>query len=241
MFSPMAPLHRWVWRNPRRRALNLLRFAEVEADGGRDLVRAAELTADPHLRRSFLVHAADEQRHADLFRNRGLELLRTTAARPGESASAEWMAPGERGLDDLQVENVRSGALLAFLHLSEKTAARDFALYANVLGSDPQTQAVFEAVMRDEAFHMKYTDGQLRRVATNPGALLWRARLVRLWKAYLRLAGGLAEIIASIILTLQFYVLLPPFAWAARRQARTEAPGWTPVAAERSGALHRQY
>ena len=54
-------------------------------------------------------------------------------------------------------------------------------------------------------------------------------------------AGGLAEIIASVILTLQFYVLLPPFAWAARRQARAEAAGWTPIEAGRNGALDSQY
>jgi len=241
MFNPMAPLHRWVWRNPRRRALNLLRFAEVEADGGRDLVRAAELTADPILRRSFLIHAADEQRHADLFRQRGLQLLRTTAARPGEAASADWMAPGERGLDDLRVESEREGALLAFLHLSEKAAAREFAAYAQVLSADPQTRAVFEAVMRDETFHMRYTHGQLRRVARSPDALIWRARLVRLWKAYLRLAGALAELIASVILTVQFYVLLPAFALAARQQARRVPDGWSAIAPERNGALDRQY
>jgi rubrerythrin len=241
MFSPMAPLHRWIWRNPRRRALNLLRFADVEADGGRDLVRAAELTADPVLRRSFLIHAADEQRHADLFRQRGLELLRTTAARPGESASAEWMAPGERGLDDLRVESEQEGALLAFLHLSEKAAAREFAAYAQALSGDPQTRAVFQAVMRDETFHMKYTDGQLRRLAPDPAALLWRARLSRLWKAYLRLAGGLAEMIASVILTLQFYLLLPAFALAAKRQARRTPDGWRVIAADRNGRLDRQY
>ena len=45
----MSILHWLVWRDPKRRAVNLLRFAEVEADGGRDLVRAAEVTRDPVL------------------------------------------------------------------------------------------------------------------------------------------------------------------------------------------------
>lgn len=44
-------LHRYVWRDPARRARKLLDFAQTEADGGRDLVRAAELTPDPVLRR----------------------------------------------------------------------------------------------------------------------------------------------------------------------------------------------
>jgi rubrerythrin len=71
-----SPIQIWVWRNPLRRGYRLLRFAEVEADGGRDLARAAELTPDPRLRRLYLRHAADEQRHADIFRRRGTELLR---------------------------------------------------------------------------------------------------------------------------------------------------------------------
>ena len=49
--SLFAFLHHWIWRHPARRARKLLNFAETEADGGRDLVRAAELTADPILRR----------------------------------------------------------------------------------------------------------------------------------------------------------------------------------------------
>src|ERR1043165_4448936 len=102
MRSFMSVLHWLVWRNPRRRAQNLLRFAEVEADGGRDLVRAAEVTRDPLLRRLFLKHALDEQRHADLFRKRGVALIRTLPGAAASGLRADWLAPGERGLDDLR-------------------------------------------------------------------------------------------------------------------------------------------
>src|ERR671935_3319169 len=73
----LRPLHRWVWRDPHRRARKLLRFAETEADGARDLSRAAELTTDALLRRLYLRHALDEQRHAELFRRRGRSILAT--------------------------------------------------------------------------------------------------------------------------------------------------------------------
>ena len=33
------PIHRLIWADPARRARKLLEFAEVEASGGRDLVR----------------------------------------------------------------------------------------------------------------------------------------------------------------------------------------------------------
>jgi len=240
MPSLFSLVHWLVWRDPKRRAQNLLRFAEVEADGGRDLVRAAEVTKDPLLRRLFLKHALDEQRHADLFRARGLTLMRTLPADGAEGVQAEWLAPGERGLDDVRVEDERDDSLLAFLHLSEAAAARDFANYIAVLKADPPTRAVFEKVLHDEAFHMNYTHAQLKRVSPKAAAgLIWKARLRRLWRAYLRFASALAGLIGGIVLTLQYFVLLPPFAALAKRSAGSE--GWTPIDPIRNGALDRQY
>ena len=139
----LRPLHRWVWQDPLRRAHKLLRFAETEADGGRDLSRAAELTADPLLRRLYLRHAADELRHASLFRLRARALLRSLP-RAVRVFEADWFAPGERGLDDLHVDRGADGTLLAFLHLSEKAAAQRFAVYREVLAHVPETLAVFD-------------------------------------------------------------------------------------------------
>ena len=114
----------------RRRGRKLLRFAETEADGGRDLARAAEVTSDALLRRLYLRHAADEQRHAELFRRRGQRILSALPAPTGARRfEANWLAPGERGLDDLRVERESDDSLLAFLHLSEKAAAGRFAVY----------------------------------------------------------------------------------------------------------------
>lgn len=241
MRSLLSPVHWWAWRDARRRALTLLRFAEVEADGGRDLVRAAELTGDPVLRRLFLRHALDEQRHAELFRGRGLALMRTIAA-AGDAPGAEWLARGERGLDDVRVDQEQDETLLAFLHLSEKAAARDFADYIAVLDRDPATREVFEKVLHDEAFHMTYTRAQLQRVAPERGRRrIWQARRRRLWRAYLRLASGLAGLIGGAVLTLQYYLIIPPFAWVARRGQRDEPPGWSAIDPSRNGPLSGQY
>lgn len=225
----LRPLHRLVWRDPARRARKLLRFAETEADGGRDLARAAELTGDPLLRRLLLRHACDEQRHAALFRRRGQELLAELprGARPG--FEAQVLTPGERGLDDLRVEGEPAAALLAFLHLSERAAAGRFAVYQEVLGADAATQAVFAAVLHDEVFHMSYTRTQLQRIApAQAGRRLFVARLTRLWRGYLRLATALAALFGGAVLLVQYFVLLPPFAWLAQRSARREVPGFVP-------------
>jgi hypothetical protein len=222
-------VYRWVWRHPGRRALKLLKFAEVEADGGRDLARAAELTSDPLLRKLYFRHAGDELRHAGLFRGRGVEILHDhPVAADVRIHEAQWLAPGERGLDDLHVERERDGALLAFLHLSEKSAARSFAQYRNALPDDQATRQVFEDVLRDEEFHMNYTRAQLSRIEPErQKTFLWRARFSRLWKAYLRLATAIAGMIGAVVLTLIYFTVLPPFALLAKRAMRSEPNGWT--------------
>jgi rubrerythrin len=238
----LRPLHGWIWLDSRRRARKLLRFAETEADGGRDLVRAAELTSDPLLRRLFLIHASDEQRHAELFRRRGTALRDARLPPSRVSYRADWLTPGERGLDDLRIEELECAALLAFLHLSEKSAAIDFASYRDALQHDPLTRTVFEEILRDEVRHMRYTLKQLMRIAPSRyRLLLWRARLSRLWKGVLRMATALAGIISGLILTTLYFTLLPPFALLAKRAARRETLGWSRVPADRSASIERQY
>ena len=241
MGSPIfLPLHRWIWNDPGRAARKLLSFAETEADGGRDLIRAAELTGDPTLRRLYMRHALDEDRHAQLFRARGAILLRALPAGTSSSFQLNWAAPGERGLDDLRVHAESDANLLAFLHLSEKSAAAHFAAYAEALTCDPATSAVFREILKDENFHMSYTLAQLTRVAPERSRLyLWKARAGRLWKAYLRMMSAIAGIMGAVILTLQYFVLLPPFAVIAKRAGRGEPPGWVPAGPERP--LKSQY
>ena len=224
----LYPIHWLVFRDAHRRGRKLLRFAETEADGGRDLARAAELTQDALLRRLYLRHASDEQRHAELFRRRGRSLLAPLDANRSPF-EANWLAPGERGLDDLRVDEEGDGELLAFLHLSERAAAARFAIYESVLVSDPATQQVFADILRDEVFHMNYTEAQLQRVCPrHHGRKLFLARASRLWKGYLRIATFLAGLMGGAMLVVQYFALLPFFALLAKRAARREPVGFVP-------------
>ncbi len=238
----LAPVHRWVWRNAERRVQKLLRFGETETDGGRDILRAAEVTPDPLLRRLYLEHAIDEFRHGILFRRRAAALLSESRTGSNPGFQGDWLAPGGHGLDDLQVDGESDDAMLAFLHLSEKAAASRFTVYRDVMQHDPPTRAIFEEILHDETFHMNYTFTQLARVSPQRHRFhLWRARLSRLWKSYLRLATGLAGILGSTMLTIQYFVLLPPFAWYAKRAQRREHTGWIPLSDRSQGSLDRQY
>jgi rubrerythrin len=237
----LRPVHRWVWRDAHRRARKLLTFAATEADGGRDLSRAAELTADPLLRRLFLRHALDEQRHAELFRARGRTILAHLGPGPPEAFEANWLAPGERGLDDLRVDGERDATLLAFLHLSEKSAAGRFAVYREVI-DDEETRDVFRRVLHDEVFHMGYTRSQLERlVPARHRRHLWLARASRLWKGYLRVATAIAGLLGALVLVAQYFLVLPIFALLAKRAARRERPGWSEPIRRREVALTSQY
>ena len=238
----LRPVHRWIWGDFERRVRKLLCFAEVEADGGRDILRAAEVTPDPLLRRLYLAHAIDELHHADLFRQRGTALLHARVPRTNALPQASFLGSGGHGLDDLRIEEEPDDSLLAFLHLSEKAAAGRFAIYRDVVEDDPSTRAVFEEILRDEVFHMNYTYTQLARVLPRSyRRRLWSARASRLWKRYLRAAAALAGLIGTLILTIQYFILLPPFAWFAKRAERREQPGWTPIPGARNESPTSQY
>jgi hypothetical protein len=237
----LRPVHRWVWGDFDRRVRKLLLFAEVETDGGRDILRAAELTPDPLLRRLYLEHAIDELHHGDLFRQRGSALLRARST-PDHTLFGGSPLPGGHGLDDLHVENEPDHRLLAFLHVAEKAAADRFAIYRDVVDDDPPTRAIFEEILRDEVFHMNYTYTQLARMS--PGSYkrqVWRARASRLWKRYLRAAAAVAGLFGALSLTIVYFIVLPPFAWLARRAEKREPLGWIPMSRDRRDSPNSQY
>src|SRR5438552_720615 len=188
----MRPLHQWVWGDLDRRLRKLLTFADVETDGGRDILRAAEVTPDPLLRRLYLEHAIDELRHGDLFRERGAALLRTRGASRPVLLDGNPL-PGGHGLDDLRIDGEPDHRLLAFLHVAEKSAAGRFAIYRELVDDDPPTRAIFDQILRDEVFHMNYTYTQLTRISPKTYRRhVWHARAKRLWNRYLRVAAAIA-------------------------------------------------
>jgi len=237
----LRPVHQWVWGDFDRRVRKLLAFADVETDGGRDILRAAELTPDPLLRRLYLEHAIDELHHGVLFRERGAALLRIRSARSATMFNGNPL-PGGHGLDDLRIEGEPDYRLLAFLHVAEKAAAGRFQIYRQLVDDDPPTRAIFEQILRDEVFHMNYTYTQLARVA--PRAYrwhIWRARASRLWKRYLRVAAALAHVMGTVTIALLYFVVLPPFAWFAKRAHARETEGFTPIPRDRHDSPASQY
>jgi bacterioferritin (cytochrome b1) len=228
-----------VWSGTDRRVRKLLTFAEVETDGGRDILRAAEVTADPLLRRLYLEHAIDELHHGDLFRERGAALLH--AQRGARTVRLDGNPlPGGHGLDDLAIAGQPDHRLLAFLHVAEKSAAGRFALYRELVNDDPRTREIFEQILRDEVFHMNYTHTQLARIAPHTHRRhVWHARARRMWNRYLRVAAAIAGVFGTAMLMVIYFVVLPLFAWLARRAERREPRGFIPIERTRQQASAR--
>ena len=219
----MRPVHRWVWGDFDRRVRKLLAFAEVEGDGGRDILRAAELTPDPLLRRLYLEHAIDELAPRRFVPSARRRTSSSCVRRVPRRCSAGTRFPAATDSTTCPIEGEPDHRLLAFLHVAEKAAAGRFAIYREVVDDDPPTRAIFEEILRDEVFHMNYTYTQLARVLPKSyRRQVWQARASRLWKRYLRLAAVVAGVLGTIILTIQYFVLLPPFAWLAKRAEKRE-------------------
>ena len=238
----LGPIHRWVWSDPDRRIRKLLLFGEVETDGGRDILRAAEITPDPLLRRLYLEHAIDELHHGDLFRERGQALLRTRAGTAKTFFNGTPL-PGGHGLDDLRVEDESDPRLLAFLHVAEKAAAGRFEIYRDCVADDPETRAIFEEILRDEVFHMNYSYAQLNRVSpeTQPAPRVGGAREPALEALPARRGRRRRRSSATSSSRASTSSLLAPFAWAAKRAERRESAGWQAISGGRDNSPTSQY
>ncbi len=215
---------RVLWRDRRRVAAYLEGFAATEAGSALDMLKAAELEPDPKLRRLFFRHALDEARHAQLFRNAARRVHPDGARAISEHAlirATRQNLYAELGL-------VR---FVAFVHLSERRAARQFAAIARYYRNEPAIAELFGSVLRDERVHVAYSGHLLDRWREygNGGAVRWallRVRAETAWKAWRRAGRVLGDLVARASLLLVWAIALPLFALLERR--RPAAIGWQP-------------
>ncbi|MEM8712939.1 MAG: ferritin-like domain-containing protein [Planctomycetota bacterium] len=244
-----------VWRDPARSLRTLESFAATEEDGGKDLLAAAQRTSDPDLRGHLERHAADELRHAEMFRERAgaLRAERThgASASAGEALDRPYdLARGRDGQDAHGFftaglyDELGEVAYVGMLHVAEQRAAEMFAEHLGLTaGHDPETAAVFEKILKDEKYHVAYTgtflekwrkDGrsaEVERALKNARA----SRSLSAWKALgLRSAAGFGRV--SMWLT--YWTIFAPFALLGRRRALSEA-GWS-APRETRGSLEGQ-
>lgn len=263
--SPVGPLRRRArraeWRDPARRVLLLDQLARVEAAGGAGLADAAARVGEAALRERLEQHAADELRHAELFRQRA-EALRAEHSLPPASASGDEAAPAElatgRPQSEVNVHGFYQTALLdelgdvayvAMLHAAERRALKLYRSDQRLAGDDAETAAAFADVLSDEARHVAYTGellqawdaaGRGREVSAGRAA----ARGGRMWQGWKETGMRAGASFGRVVLAILYVTLLAPFGLAARRSR--DPQGWqgespAPTSGDAHDALRSQY
>lgn len=245
---------RAVWSDPQRKLRTLESFGETEEDGGRDLEVAARRVVDQDLRKHLLRHAEDEKRHAALFRKHASDLRAKTAqvARTADESEAYDLSRGRKGHEIDAHGFFRAGlidemgevAYVAMLHVAEQRAAETFALHRRLTLDDPELTASFDEILRDEKYHVAYTqrflekweaEGRAREVEVG----LRDARASRLIGAWRRLGVRSGAGFSQVVLFIFYYTVLAPFGLFARaKKAAPAARELAPFDARRS--LSRQ-
>ena len=237
----IAPL---VWRSDAKIAAKLDGFAATEAGSALDMLKAAELTEDPKLRRLFFRHAMDEARHAALFR----AAARRIAPHPQRLGSEYDLIHATRQNLFARYGQVR---FLAFVNVAEIRGERLFRALAAHFADRPDLGDLFARIARDERFHVAYSgrllDGHRREGRGREVALALAAvRVTRAWEAWRRSGRVLGDAASRLLLGLVYLLVLPLFAILQRTRDPDRA-GWhlraapPPDAAARLAAARRQF
>jgi len=224
--------HRGAWSDPARKLRTLESFAETEEDGGRDLEVAARRAADPDLRSHLLRHADDEKRHAAIFRKHAADLRARLALAARDAQESDRVYDLSRGRKGHEVDAhgfFRAGlcdelgevAYVAMLNVAEQRAAWVFNVHHGLNAGDPELCASFEEILRDEKYHVAYTQRFLERwTAEGRGKEveegLSSAKASRFIGAWKRLGVRSAAGFAHVLLFVLYWTVLLPFGLVAR-------------------------
>ncbi|MBI3844677.1 MAG: ferritin-like domain-containing protein [Planctomycetes bacterium] len=231
---------RAVWSDPVRKVRTLEGFSKTEGDGARDIETALRRVANAELRAHMKRHAADEARHAELFRRRAGELRSLAAAAPLSSTDPDKLYDLARGRPEVEVDShgfFTAGVLdergevayVAMLHVAERRAAQIFRVHRDLTRDDPETSEIFAEILRDEQFHVAYTGTWLRRWkkagrGREVRAELSQARGSRFLGAWKRLGSRAGANFGRVLLFVFYVTVLVPFGLVAR--FRREPGGW---------------
>lgn len=249
--------YRALWADPHRSLLTLESFAETEEDGGKDLVAAGKRITDAEILGHLQRHAADELRHARMFRERAAEVAAAQGRHLGtkdEEMGRAYDLSGRRAPEEVNSHGFFQAGLfdemgevgyIAMVHVAEKRAAQIFERHARAAraAQDPQTAEIFSSILRDEKYHVAWTGTVLERWrgegrAAEVDRAESRARRGRLMDAWRRVGLRSASGFAHVMLAAAFWTVLAPFGLLARLQ-RPAAAGWREPRA--GGGLDSQY
>ena len=195
------------WRKgPRRMAPMLRRFAMIEADSSWQFLRAAEQLSSSDARAQMFLHAMDEAHQASRFYE------------VAKAVDPTSLRLGEAKRQALLTDPADLGAFLAVVEVADVEKKNDYGVYAEA-SVDPGATALFESLQQEEAAHAAGTRALMQSTlgsgaaVTESLAQAWRQRL---WDGWLRVGADTSNVIASVLISLVFFLAGPFFAWRAR-------------------------
>jgi hypothetical protein len=181
--------------DPGHAARALKRFGDVEADSAWQYLCALDHCRDTAVRRMLFENVLEEFKHADAFYG-AAHTLATQRLHGGDQRRTCLTA----GPSDLP-------RFLAYAHVCEEAIHGQFDSYASACHL-PAVSQVFRDISADEATHGSETLRHLERLAGSPAAAqrqLVRARLQRVYEAWMRFAARLGNVTFYPVLALLFF------------------------------------
>jgi rubrerythrin len=167
---------------PRGRAHILMQASDAEQNGeGEFFTALLERVDDRELQKMIRVHAADEVRHAGMFREAAERQGVPLPEVPQELQLLDRLDAALGGFMDRVIHD-RVGVMEAYLLLQviEERAVTQFAIFEPTFRRvDPKSADVFAAIARDEERHLKYCQAISRRYSPDE---FTRARTLRRYR-----------------------------------------------------------
>ena len=247
---------RAIWSNPERKIQTLESFSQTEIDAGESICRALKHVEDLNLRTHLERHAEDELRHGELFRTRAHELRALSPNTTSISKKPDKLYSLSRENIDANInshgfftsdsfETLGEIKYVAMLNIAEKKAEQTFKVHLKLLRNDAITQQIFTRILKDERYHVSYTNKFLQqwRKEGNEQQVneaLKYAKRSRFVNTLTRKTSKFGEHIGHGILYLIYFTLIIPFALLSKLSQRKR--GWnSPESSLHQKKIHSQY
>jgi len=212
-YLKVALLVRIGWRLfPGKFTEAIRRFEATEEDSSWHLLRGAVHATDPRHRAELFEQALEEISHAEEFRH---------FYRQYTGAKIRRMQEEKRILFGKN----ETWRLFAFCLVGENDAAERFGKIA-AQNFSPELNRLLKRILADEKGHQKKAETLLAECGVSETAMnreILAIRLRRLREAWLRSGRQIADLVASIILTVVYLLFSGPFCMIARRRLRDSA------------------
>lgn len=186
------------WSRGRHHAATTLkRFSEVEFDSAWQYLNAMSYVAKPEVQHVLFHNVMEEIEHSETFLDVSHKL------------AEQRLIGSTRARVPLVKSEVDIPYFLAFAHESERAVCAQFNGYARACSRYAEASAVFETIAIDEEKHEREARNSLTALIGDERRVTWlirRARLTKLYEAWLRGTRRLGDAVFAVWIVALFFV-----------------------------------